>query len=83
MLPNSFNNYIYSNCANNEIKKDDKTYTPSMYDDLIKSFKTNIEEIGGKLEKGEEPFQPTKAEKMMETSAKLVEKDDVKVEVDI
>jgi len=56
LLPNSFNNYIYSNCANNEIKKEDKTYTPSMYDDLIKSFKTTIEEIGSKLEKGEEPF---------------------------
>lgn len=62
LLPNSFNNYIYSNCANNEIKKEDKTYTPSMYDDLIKSFKTTIEEIGSKLEKGEEPFQPSQAE---------------------
>jgi len=60
LLPNSFNNYIYSNCANQEIKKEDPIYTPSMYDDLIKSFKSTIDEIGSKLEKGEEPFQEEK-----------------------
>jgi len=31
-----------------------------MYDDLIKSFKSTIDEIGSKLEKGEEPFQEEK-----------------------
>lgn len=84
LLPNSFNNYIYSNCANNEIKKEDKTYTPSMYDDLIKSFKTTIEEIGSKLEKGEEPFK--KEEKSLQkavetkTDQKTVEKQNAQVE---
>lgn len=84
LLPNSFNNYIYSNCANNEIKKEDKTYSPSMYDDLIKSFKTTIEEIGSKLEKGEEPFKkeeksPQKAAET-KTDQKTVEKQNAQVE---
>lgn len=57
LLPNSFNNYIYSNCANYEIKADGKNnYQASMYDSLIKSFKSTIDEVGSKLEKGEEPF---------------------------
>lgn len=84
LLPNSFNNYIYSNCANNEIKKEDKTYTPSMYDDLIKSFKTTIEEIGSKLEKGEEPFKKEEksTQKAAETKSdqKTVEKQNAQAE---
>lgn len=84
LLPNSFNNYIYSNCANNEIKKENKTYTPSMYDDLIKSFKTTIEEIGSKLEKGEEPFKkeeksPQKAAET-KTDQKTIEKQNAQAE---
>lgn len=59
LLPNSFNNYIYSNCANTEIKKDDPIYSASMYGSLMPAFKKVVDEISSKLEKGEEPFEQT------------------------
>lgn len=62
LLPNSFNNYIYQHCANKPITKKDPIYQDSLYSQLSSQFKATIDEISGKLEKGEEPFQTSQAQ---------------------
>lgn len=49
LLPNSFNNYIFSNCGSEQITVENSGYQESHYGPLMDSFKKTVDEIGSKL----------------------------------
>ena len=56
LLPNSFNNYIYSNCANQEIRKEDPTYQNSVYSQAMNSLSAAFKRVADDLQNGVTPL---------------------------
>lgn len=61
LLPNSFNNYIFSTCGSEQITVDNSGYQGSLYKPLMESFTKTINVIGSELEKGKQPFKKEEA----------------------